>query len=148
MRVILLSDVKSLGKTGTIVEVAEGYANNYLLPKKLAAEASSGAVAKLEQQKKAKAKQQAEDLAQAQELARLIESKPLSVPARAGGNGKLFGTSTNAQIADAIQKSFAVELDRHKIELKSPIKALGSYPVEVRLGNNVTAKATVEVVPA
>lgn len=148
MRVILLSDVKSLGKTGTIVEVAEGYANNYLLPKKLAAEASSGAVAKLEQQKKAKAKQQAEDLAQAQELARLIESKPLSVPARAGGNGKLFGTITNAQIADAIQKSFAVELDRHKIELKSPIKALGSYPVEVRLGNNITAKATVEVVPA
>ena len=148
MKVILLSDVKSLGKTGTIVEVAEGYANNYLLPKKLAAEASSGAVAKLEQQKKAKAKQQAEDLAQAQELARLIESKPLSVPARAGGNGKLFGTITNAQIADAIHRSFAVELDRHKIELKTPIKALGSYPVEVRLGNNVTAKATVEVVPA
>jgi len=148
MRVILVTDVKSLGKAGAIVDVAEGYANNYLIPRGLAAEASSGAVARLEQQKRATAKRQAEDLAQAQELARLIESKPLSVPARAGGNGKLFGTITNAQIADAIQRSFDVALDRHKIELKTPIKALGTYPVEVRLGNNVTAKATVEVVPA
>ena len=148
MRVILLSDVKALGKRGTIVEVAEGYANNFLLPKKLAAEASAGALATLDQQNKAKAKRQDEDLAQAQELARIIESKPLSVPARAGGNGKLFGTITNAQIADAIQRSFDIALDRHKIELKTPIKAVGTYPVEVKLGNNVTAKATVEVVAA
>jgi|SRR5579883_1350051 large subunit ribosomal protein L9 len=148
MKVILLNDVKSLGKTGTIVEVAEGYANNFLIPKKLAAEASAGAMAKLDQQKKAKAKRQAEDLAQAQDLAKLLESKPLSVPARAGGNGKLFGTITNAQIADAIQRSFDIAVDRHKIELKATIKALGTYPVEVRLGNNVTAKTTVEVVPA
>jgi large subunit ribosomal protein L9 len=148
MRVILLNDVKALGKRGTVVEVAEGYANNFLIPKKLAAEASSGALASLEQQNKAKAKRQAEDLAQAQEIARIIESKPLSVPARAGGNGKLFGTITNAQIAEAIQRSFDIALDRHKIELKTPIKAVGTYPVEVKLGNNVTAKATVEVVPA
>ncbi|MBV8073927.1 MAG: 50S ribosomal protein L9 [Candidatus Eremiobacteraeota bacterium] len=146
MRVILLVDVKSLGKAGTVVDVAEGYANNYLLPRKLAAEASSGALASLEQQNKAKARKQAEDLAQSQELARLIESKPLAVPARAGGNGKLFGTVTNAQIAEAIQRSFDIALDRHKIELKTPIKAVGTYPVEVKLGNNVTAKATVEVV--
>ncbi|HTX03016.1 MAG TPA: 50S ribosomal protein L9 [Candidatus Acidoferrales bacterium] len=145
---ILLSDVKALGKRGTVVDVAEGYANNFLIPKRLAAEASAGALATLEQQNKAKAKRQAEDLAQAQELARIIESKPLSVPARAGGNGKLFGTITNAQIADAIQRSFDIALDRHKIELKTPIKAVGTYPVEVKLGNNVTAKATVEVVPA
>ncbi|HEY1726834.1 MAG TPA: 50S ribosomal protein L9 [Candidatus Baltobacteraceae bacterium] len=148
MRVILLSDVKALGKRGAIVEVAEGYANNFLIPKKLAAEASAGALATLEQQNKAKAKRQAEDLAQSQELARILESKPLSVQARAGGNGKLFGTITNAQIADAIQRSFDIALDRHKIELKTPIKAVGTYPVEVKLGNNVTAKATVEVVPA
>jgi large subunit ribosomal protein L9 len=148
MRVILLNDVKALGKRGTVVEVAEGYANNFLIPKKLAAEASAGALASLEQQNKAKAKRQAEDLAQAQEIARLIESKPLSVLARAGGNGKLFGTITNAQIAEAIQASFDIALDRHKIELKTPIKAIGTYPVEVKLGNNVTAKATVEVVPA
>lgn len=148
MRVILLNDVKSLGKRGAVVEVAEGYANNFLIPKKLAAEASAGALASLEQQNKAKAKRQAEDLEQAQEIARLLESKPLSVQARAGGNGKLFGTITNAQIAEAIQRSFDIALDRHKIELKTPIKAVGTYPVEVKLGNNVTAKATVEVVPA
>lgn len=148
MRVILLSDVKSLGKTGTVVDVAEGYANNYLIPRKLAAEASAGALATLEQQKKAKAKRQAEDVAQAQELARLLESKTLAVPARAGDNGKLFGTITNAQIAEAIQRSFDVALDRHKIELKTPIKSIGTYPIEVKLGNNVTAKATIEVVPA
>ena len=148
MRVILLSDVKSLGKAGAIVDVAEGYGNNFLIPRKLAAEASSGALATLEQQKKAKARRQAEDLAQTQELARLIESKPLAVQARAGGNGKLFGTVTNAQIADAIQKSLDIELDRHKIELKTPIKSVGTYPVEIKLGNNVTAKATIEVVAA
>lgn len=148
MRVILLSDVKALGKRGTVVEVAEGYANNFLIPKKLAAEASAGALATLEQQNKAKAKRQAEDIAQSREIARIIESKTLSVPARAGGNGKLFGTITNAQIAEAIQRNFDIALDRHKIELKTPIKAVGTYPVEVKLGNNVTAKATVEVVPA
>jgi large subunit ribosomal protein L9 len=148
MRVILLKDVKSLGKAGAVVEVAEGYANNFLIPKKLAAEASSGALATLDQQNKAKAKRQAEDLAQTQELARLLESKPLSVSARAGGNGKLFGTITNAQIAEAIQRSFDVMLDRHKIELKTPIKAIGTYPIEVKLGNNVTAKAMLEVIPA
>jgi large subunit ribosomal protein L9 len=148
MRVILLSDVKALGKRGTVVDVAEGYANNFLIPKKLAAEASAGALASLEQQNKAKAKRQAEDLAESQELARILESKPLSVQARAGGNGKLFGTITNSQIAEAIQRSFDIALDRHKIELKTPIKAVGTYPVEVKLGNNVTAKATVEVVPA
>jgi len=147
MRLILLADVKSLGKAGTIVEVAEGYANNFLIPRKLAAEASSGALASLEQQNKAKAKRRAEDLAQAQELARLLESKPVAVSARAGGNGKLFGTVTNAQIAEAIQRHLGVAVDRHKIELKSPIKALGTYPVEVRLGNNVTAQTKVEVVP-
>ena len=147
MRVILLVDVKTLGKAGAVVDVAEGYANNFLIPRKLAAEASSGALATLEQQKRAKARRQAETVAQAQELARLLESKPVAVSARAGGNGKLFGTVTTAQIAEAIQRSFDVALDRHKIELKTPIKAIGNYPVEVKLGNNVTAKTTVEVVP-
>ena len=147
MRVILLEDVKTLGKAGAVVDVAEGYGNNFLIPRKLAAEASSGALATLEQQKRAKARRQAENVAQAQELARLLESKPVAVTARAGGNGKLFGTVTNAQIAEAIQRSFDIALDRHKIELKTPIKAIGSYPVEVKLGNNVTAKTTVEVVP-
>jgi large subunit ribosomal protein L9 len=146
MKVILLGDVKSLGQKGDVVDVAEGYAQNFLLPRKLAAEASKGALATLDLQKKAHAKREAEERAAAQELAKLLESKPVDVVAKAGGNGKLFGAITNAQIADAIAHNFHVELDRHKIELKDAIKALGSYPVSVRLGKNIVAKATVNVV--
>lgn len=146
MRVILLGDVKSLGRKGDVVDVAEGYAQNFLLPRKLAAEASKGALASLEQQKKAQAKREAEERAAAEAVAKLLESKPVSVVAKAGGNGKLFGAITNAQIAEAIAKSFDVDVDRHKIELKEAIKALGSYPINVRLAKNVVAKTKVNVV--
>lgn len=146
MKVILLEDVKSLGRKGDVVDVAEGYAQNFLLPRKLAAEASKGALASLDQQKKSKAKREAEERAAAEALAVLLESKPVRITAKAGGNGKLFGAITNAQIAEAIAQDFAVELDRHKIELKDTIKALGTYPVAVRLGKNIVAKATVNVV--
>jgi large subunit ribosomal protein L9 len=146
MRVILLGDVKPLGRRGDVVDVAEGYALNFLLPRKLAAEASKGALATLDQQKKAQAKREAEERAAAEALAVLLESKPVDVVAKAGGTGKLFGAITNAQIAEAIARTFDVELDRHKIELKEAIKALGSYPVAVRLGKNIVAKATVNVV--
>jgi large subunit ribosomal protein L9 len=146
MRVILLGDVKSLGRKGDVVDVAEGYAQNFLLPRKLAAEASKGALASLEAQKKAQAKREAEERAAAEAVAKLLESKPVSVVAKAGGNGKLFGAITNAQIAEAIAKSFDVDVDRHKIELKEAIKALGSYPINVRLAKNVVAKTKVNVV--
>lgn len=148
MKVILLSDVKALGKKGQIVEVAEGYGRNFLLPRSLATEASKGALTMLDEQKKAQAKRDANALAETQELATLLESKPVSVRAKAGGNGKLFGTVTNADIADAITAAFSVEVDKHKIEVKNSIKALGSYPVEIRLGKNIVAKTTVSVVAA
>ncbi|MFN2449843.1 MAG: 50S ribosomal protein L9 [Candidatus Baltobacteraceae bacterium] len=146
MKVILLSDVKPLGKKGAIVEVAEGYGRNFLLPRSLAAEASKGAMAMLEQQNKAQAKREAQALADTHELAKLLESKPLAVRARAGGNGRLFGTVTNSDIATAITETFDIDVDKHKIEVKSSIKALGSYPVEIRLGKNVVAKTMVSVV--
>ena len=148
MKLILLSDVKALGKQGQVVEVAEGYARNFLLPRKLAAEANKGALAMLDDQKRAQAKRDAESLAQTKELAALLESKSVAVPAKAGGNGKLFGAVTNADVADAIEKAFNVEVDKHKIEIKSQIKALGAYPVEVKLHKNVVAKATINVVAA
>lgn len=148
MKVILLSDVKALGKKGQIVEVAEGYGRNFLLPRNLAAEASKGAVAILAEQNRSKEKRDATALAETKKLAELLESKPLAVRAKAGGNGKLFGTVTNAQIAEAIGETFSVDVDRHKIEIKSAIKALGSYPVEIKLGKNVVAKTTVTVVAA
>lgn len=148
MKVILLSDVKALGKKGQVVDVAEGYARNFLLPRSLATQASKGAITMLEEQKKAHAKREAQALDETKELAKLLESKPLAVRAKAGGNGKLFGAVTNADIAEAISDLFSVAVDKHKIEVKSSIKALGSYPVEIRLGKNVVAKTTVSVVAA
>ncbi len=148
MKLILLGDVKALGKKGDLVDVAEGYARNFLLPRKLAIEANKGALTMLSEQQKAKQRREAQHLAQTQEIAKLLESKTVAVRARAGGNGKLFGTVTNADIADAISQTFSVPVDKHKIEVKNAIKALGTYPIEIRLGKNVVAKTTVSVVAA
>lgn len=148
MKVILLGDVKPLGRSGDIVDVAEGYARNFLLPRNLAREASPGALAALGEQKAAQRKREELVLAEAQELARRIEAAKLAVTARAGGNGKLFGAVTNADVAAAIAAAVAVSIDKHKVEIKSQIKSLGSYPVEVKLHKSVVAKTTVDVVAA
>src|ERR1700758_2053839 len=146
MKVILSSDVKALGKKGEVVEVAEGYARNFLLPRNLASEANKGALAAHADQKRANEKKEAQQLADAKDLADKIEQTKLAVKAKAGGNGKLFGAVTNADVADAIHDALDVAVDKHKIEIKSQIKALGSYPVEVKLHKNVIAKATIQVV--
>ena len=148
MKVILTSDVKALGKKGEVVEVAEGYARNFLLPRNLASEANKGALAAHADQKRAHEKKEANALADAKDLATKIEQSALAVKVKAGGNGKLFGAITNADVADAIHTVLAVSVDKHKIEIKSQIKALGSYPVEVKLHKNVVAKATIQVVAA
>ena len=148
MRIILMNDVKPLGTAGAVVDVADGYARNYLLPRGLAAEASSGAIALLEQQKRAKSRREAEAQAEAESVAKLLESKQVLVSAKSGGNGRLFGTVTSAQVADAIAAELSVAVDRHKIDMPESIKSLGSYPVEVRLGKGIVAKTTVKVVPA
>ena len=148
MKVILLGDVKALGKKGDVVEVAEGYARNFLLPRSLASEANKGSLAAHADQKRANEKKEAQSLADAKELADRLEQTKLAVKAKAGGNGKLFGAVTNADVADAIHDALAVAVDKHKIEIKSQIKALGAYPVEVKLHKNVVAKATINVVSA
>lgn len=148
MKVILRNDVSSLGKAGEVVEVAEGYARNYLLPRKLAAEADKGALAQLGSQKKAQEKRDAQALADAKLLAERLETSRIAVKAKAGGNGRLFGTVTNADVADAIHEALAVGVDKHKIELKNQIKAVGSYPVEIKLYKNIVVKTTVDVVAA
>ncbi len=148
MKIILMSEVKSLGPIGTVVDVADGYARNYLLPRGLAAEASKGSLALLEQQRRAKARRDAEAVASAEALGKQLEGLLLNVPAKAGGNGRLFGAVTNGDVAEAIRRELGVEVDRHKIEVPDNIKSLGSYPVEIKLGKNVTAKSTVKVVAA
>jgi len=145
VRLVLLADVKSLGKRGDLVEVADGYARNYLLPRKLAGEADKGAMAKLDAQAKARDRREAQEMADAQVLASRLETAKIAVKAKAGGNGKLFGAVTNSDIAAAIASELSVEIDKHKIELPAQIKALGSYPVEIRLHRNLVAKATVQV---
>jgi large subunit ribosomal protein L9 len=148
MKVILLSDVKPLGKRGDVADVADGYANNFLFPRKFATAATPGAIKQLEQQNNAKARRQAEEVANAQDVATQLEELTLEIPAKAGGNGRLFGTVTNANVADAIQAALNVAIDRHKIEMKDGIKAVGTYPVEIRLGNNIVAKSNIRVVAA
>lgn len=146
MKIILLSDVKSLGRKGDVVDVAEGYARNYLLPRALAQEASKGALAVLGERKKATEKREAQALAEAEELAKRIASTKLAIKAKAGQTGKLFGAVTSADVAAAINSTFSISIDKNKVELKSQIKSLGSYPVAVKLYRNVVAQATVDVV--
>jgi large subunit ribosomal protein L9 len=148
VKLVLLSDVKALGKRGDVVDVADGYARNFLLPRKLAGEADKGALAQLEAQHKAHERREAQELADARALAARIESATLVVKAKAGENGKLFGAVTNADVASALAAALSIGVDKHKIGLAGQIKALGSYPVEIKLHKNVVAKASVEIVPA
>jgi large subunit ribosomal protein L9 len=146
VKVILTGDVKPLGSRGAVVDVKDGYANNYLFPQRLAVVATPGAMKQLEQQQNAKKRKQAEEVANAQDVAAQLEDAVIRVAAKAGGNGRLFGTVTNAQVADALHEQLGITIDRHKIEMKDGIKALGTYPVEIRLGNNILAKSAVQVV--
>ncbi|MGB6520558.1 MAG: 50S ribosomal protein L9 [Candidatus Cybelea sp.] len=148
MKLVLFADVKPLGQKGDLVDVADGYARNFLLPRKLAGEADKGALAQLEAQHKARERKAAMELAEAKALAARIESAKLAVRAKAGGNGKLFGAVTNADVASAIAGALSIEIDKHKIEMTSQIKALGSYPVEIKLHKGVVAKTVVDVVAA
>jgi large subunit ribosomal protein L9 len=148
VKLVLLSDVKALGRKGDVVDVADGYARNFLLPRKLAGEADKGALAQLDAQHRARARREAQELADAKALAARLESAKLAVRAKAGGNGKLFGAVTNADVASAIAGALSVEIDKHKIDLGNQIKALGSYAVEIKLHKSVVAKAMVDVVAA
>ena len=148
MKLVFFADVKPLGQKGDLVDVADGYARNFLLPRKLAGEADKGALAQLEAQHKARERKAAMELAEAKALAARIESAKLAVRAKAGGNGKLFGAVTNADVASAIAGALSIEIDKHKIEMTSQIKALGTYPVEIKLHKGVVAKTMVDVVAA
>lgn len=148
MKLVLFADVKTLGRKGDVVDVADGYARNFLLPRKLAGEADKGALAQVEAQRKAHRRREEQELADAQALAARIESATLTVRAKAGENGKLFGAVTNADVATAVAGALAIAVDKHKVELRGQIKALGTYPVEIKLHKNVVAKTTVNVVAA
>ncbi|ACX53212.1 ribosomal protein L9 [Ammonifex degensii KC4] len=148
MRVILLKDVPSLGKAGEVVNVAEGYARNYLIPRRLAEPADEKKMAELKRRAEQKAKAEAAKLEAAKKLADQLSATTLTLKVRAGEGGKLFGAVTAKEIAAAIAQELGTEIDKKQVMLESPIKEIGTYTVEVRLAAGVVGKVKVEVVPA
>ena len=146
MKVILLEDVKSLGKKGEIVNVSDGYARNYVLPKKLGVEANATNMNDLKLQKANADKVAQEQLEEAQKMAALLETKEVVLKMKSGEGGKAFGSISSKEIAAAAKQQCALELDKKKIQLPEAIKALGVYEVSVKLHTKVTGKLKVKVV--
>ncbi|MBM7645511.1 large subunit ribosomal protein L9 [Scopulibacillus daqui] len=144
MKVIFLENVKGKGKAGEVKDVSEGYARNFLFPKGLAVEANKGNMKQLEIKKKGEAKRAAEEQKQAEELKNRIEKLDLELKAKSGEGGRLFGSITSKQIAEAL-KAQNIKVDKRKIELSEPIRTLGYTDVPVKLHQNVTATLKVHV---
>ena len=133
MKVILLEDVKGSGKKGQAINVAEGYARNFLFPRKLAMEATTANLKELERQEQLRLDRKAVELQQAKELAEKLKDLDIKVPAKTGGGQKLFGAVTNKDIGDVLEKDHGISIDRRKIEIKGSIKTLGEHEVTIRL---------------
>ncbi|MGQ9497005.1 MAG: 50S ribosomal protein L9 [Desulfotomaculales bacterium] len=145
MRVILLQDVPRLGKKGSIVQVSEGYARNYLLPRGLAEPATEGKVREIERVTAARARKERRAEEQARALAERLQHMVVRVPARVGEGGKLFGSVSTRDIAAALKKE-GVEVDRKQLHIQEPVKALGRYRVQARLHPGTQASFWVEVI--
>ncbi len=145
MQVILLEDVKKLGKKGEIVEISDGYARNFVLPQKLGVEANSKNRNDLKLQKANADKIAKEQLEAARELAGVLETKEVALKMKSGEGGKAFGSISSKEIAQAAKEQCGLELDKKKIQLPEPIKALGVYEVSVKLHPKVTGKLKVKV---
>ena len=146
MRVILRSDLRGVGNKGDVVEVSNGYGRNYLLPRGLAFKATEGAKAQAEAMKRSRDIRDAAARQAAQEVAKQLVASPVSISARVGGDGRLFGSITTADIASAITAQTGVEIDRKQLSLDEPIKALGTHLVPAKLHADVECPVTVEVV--
>ena len=146
MKVILLQDVKGTGKKDEIIEVNDGYARNMLFPKGLAKEATAGNLKNLEHQKAIAAEQEAERKAEAEATAKKLADLTVKIETKAGDNGKLFGSITSADIADACKEQAGIEIDKKKIVLDAPVKQAGNVEVQVKLYPEVTAKLKVEII--
>ncbi len=145
MKVILLQDVKGKGKKGQMIEVSDGYARNYMLPRKIAMEATADAVNTMRMNDKAAAEKAAREKAEALEIARQLREMTLVVTAKGGGAGRLFGSVTNQEIADALKAKSGISLDKRKIVISDPIKNVGTYTVTCKLGYEISAPLTVKI---
>ena len=148
MEIELLEDVKALGKKGQIVKVNDGYARNFILPKKLGVEATSKNLNDLKLQKANEAKLAAEQLAAAKELAAKIEAGSVSLSMKAGESGKAFGSVSSKEIAAAATEQLGLDIDKKKLVLPEPLKTFGTHQVPLKLHKDVTAKLTVKIVEA
>lgn len=148
MEIVLLEDVKALGKKGQVVKVNDGYARNFILPKKLGVEATAKNLNDLKLQKANEAKIAAEQLAAAKELGEKLEKATVTLAIKAGEGGRAFGSVSSKEIGKAIQEQLGLEVDKKKIVLNDPIKSIGSFEVPVKLHRDVTAKLAVKVVEA
>jgi len=145
MKVILLQDVKGKGKKGQMLEVSDGYARNYMLPKKLAVEATADAINTMRMNDKAAAEKAAKERAEAVDISNRLRQLTLVVKAKGGGAGRLFGSVTNQEIADALKANAGIALDKRKIVIADPIKNVGTYTVQCKLGYEITAPLTVKI---
>lgn len=145
MKVILQQDVKGSGKKGEMINVSDGYARNFLFPRKLAIEASAQAMNDYKNREAAKQHRLDEEKANAEKAAKLLEGKSVHLTAKAGSNGRLFGSVTSKEIAEQLKKEFSIETDKRKITLSEDIKAFGSYQADVKLYNGINAKIFVVV---
>ena len=148
MEIVLLEDVKALGRKGQVVKVNDGYARNFILPKKLGVEATAKNLNDLKLQKANEAKIAAEQLAAAKELGEKLEKATVTLAIKAGEGGRAFGSVSSKEIGKAIQEQLGLEVDKKKIVLNDPIKSIGSFEVPVKLHKDVTAKLAVKVVEA
>ena len=144
MKVILLQDVKGKGKKGQMIEVSDGYARNFMLPKKLAIEATPDAINTMKMNDKATQERIAREKAEALEVSKKLRAMTLVVKAKGGGAGRLFGAVTNAEIAAALEKQ-GVKLDKRKIVLNETIKNIGTYTATCKLGYEINAPLTVKI---
>ena len=146
MKIILLQDEKKLGKKGDIIEASEGYARNYILPKKIGVEATSKNMNDLKLQKANAEKIARETLEAAQSLGKEMEGKSIKIAVKTGEGGRIFGSVSSKEIAEEIKKQLGYEIDKKKIQIDNPIKALGVTNVSIKLHTKVTAELKVQVV--
>ena len=145
MKVILQQDVKGQGKKGQMVEVSEGYARNFLLPRKLAIAATADAINTLNLKEKARKAEEARMKAEAQAIAEKLKECPVKLTAKAGVGGKLFGAVTTKEISEGLKKQYEIDIPKQKLVLDDPIKAYGSYQVKAKLGFEISGTVYVSV---
>ena len=145
MKVILTQDIKGKGKRGQMIEASDGYARNYLLPRKMAIEATADNVNTMKMNDKAKAEQQARDKAQAQEFAEKLKDITVEMTAKAGAGGRLFGAITSAEVSEALKQQHHIIIDKKKIVQDEPIKSYGTFTMKAKLGFEIVGNITVHV---